>query len=177
MATSDGIPQRMREMKVNICPLGLDFWEYEGTRAQLEAEGIIPPETQWPEGTGDHYFNAGPFEFWLRRTRPDDLRGPMRLWTNGDWWMLRCTLLERKDHATREILKKKRELEQAIYRNSLQGQREASMQFARLLKARQDEAFRAFKAKVVPERRRPRRDRTNIGPQPKAIPHESDTQS
>lgn len=36
-------------LRVCIRPRNLDFWEYEGTRAQLEAEGVIPPGLKWPK--------------------------------------------------------------------------------------------------------------------------------
>ena len=41
-------PQAERELMVSLRPHGLGFWEFEGTRAQLEAEGVIPAATEWP---------------------------------------------------------------------------------------------------------------------------------
>jgi len=145
------------DLKVSIRPYKLDFWEYEGTRAQLEAEGVIPPGTEWPEGALDQRWEAGRFRYWLRRCRPDGMKGPMKLWTSGDWWCLRCDLLNGPDHATRSILEKKRELATELYRHSAAGQREWNAQLNLYWKAQEDKAFQAFKSIFVPERKKPAR--------------------
>jgi len=56
------------ERPLNVCirPRNLDFVEYQGTRAQLEAEGIIPPGTQWPEGGA-----LCVVEYWQARIHPE----------------------------------------------------------------------------------------------------------
>ncbi|HEX7685221.1 MAG TPA: hypothetical protein VF446_17085 [Trinickia sp.] len=43
------------------------YSEYWGTRAQLEAEGVIPDDFEWPEGFNSAYWQSGPFDFWLRQ--------------------------------------------------------------------------------------------------------------
>lgn len=144
-------------LKVCIRPYKLDFWEYEGTRAQLEAEGVIPPGTEWPELAQDQRWEAGRFRYWLRRCRPDGMKGPMKLWTSGDWWCLRCDLLNGPDHATRSILEKKAELVAELYRHSAAGQREWNAQWNLYWKAREDKAFQAFKSIFMPERKKPGR--------------------
>lgn len=137
-----------REMRVIIRPLRLNFWEYEGTRAQLEAEGVIPADTRWPDGTQAVYWEDGRFSWGLRRKRPEGLKGPMKLWTRGDWWVLRCDLLNGPDLAMRRILDKKRELELVIYQNSPAGIREAYARSERVRDAARDIAFQHFKTLI-----------------------------
>ena len=146
-----------RPMCVTIRPYNMDFWEYVGSRAQLEAEGVIPPCTKWPDGVQNLRWETGRFQYWLRRTRPEGLKGPMKLWTSGDWWCLRCDLIDGPDHATLRILDKKRELAEALYRQSPAGQREWNAQLSRLWKSREDEAFQAFKSTFIPKRKKPGR--------------------
>jgi hypothetical protein len=142
-------------LKICIRPHKLDFWEFEGTRAQLEAEDVIPPGTEWPEGARDQRWEAGRFRYWLRRCRPDGMKGPMKLWTSGDWWCLRCDLVNGPDHATSSILQKKAELVVALYRQSPAGQLAWQDHWTRYCNARQDKAFQSFKGVFMPERRKP----------------------
>ena len=69
----------------------------------------------------------------------------MKIWSSGDWWRLRCDLLNGPDHATRSILEKKAELAAELYRHSAVGQRESNARWARYWKACDDKAFQAFK--------------------------------
>lgn len=39
---------------------------YFGTRAQIEAEGMVPATTEWPKGFDVVRWSAGDNEFWLR---------------------------------------------------------------------------------------------------------------
>lgn len=149
-----------REMRVVIRPNKLNFWEYQGTRAQLEAEGVIPAKTEWPEGSRTLCWVDGRFRWSLRRKRPEGLKGPMKLWTTGDWWVLRCDLLSNllngPDHATQLILEKGRELAEELYRQSTAGQRELYASLARYRATVDDKAFQAFKGLIpglVPSRR------------------------
>lgn len=142
-------------LKVIIHPYGC--WEFEGTRAQLEAEGAIPSGTKWPIGSASCMWTSGRFRYRLCRTRPEGLKGPMRLWVNGDWWSFRCSYDDGLDYAKRAILQKKRELEAEIRRHSAWAERERNALWDRYWKAKQDGAFQAFRALVVPERKKPGR--------------------
>lgn len=147
-----------RELVVHVNPVFWhDFWVLEGTRAQLEAEGVIPPGTQWPEGACDHRWTAGRFRYWLRRTRPAGLKGPMRVWTSGDWWALRCSLIDGPDQEARKIIEKTRELAEELRRQSPAGRLEMRAHWNRYWKAQEDEAFQSFKDKLVPQRKKPGR--------------------
>lgn len=72
------------EMLINLRPYGWQTWEYEGTRAQLEAEGVIPAGTEWPQHRNTAQWEDGRVRWSLSRTRPNGMKGPMRLWTTGD---------------------------------------------------------------------------------------------
>lgn len=146
-----------RPLKVCIRPHHLECWEYEGTRAQLEAENVIPPGTEWPEGAQNLRFDIGRFRYLLRRSRPDGVKGPKKVWTSGDWWCLRCDLIGGPDHDARRILDKRRELADELYRQSPAGQREMEAQWRRVIQACNDKAFQAFKSIVVPVRKKPGR--------------------
>ena len=146
-----------RQLRVIICPGGWDCWEFAGTRAQLEFENVIPPGTSWPEGDVDRRFDVGRYRYWLRRIRPEGLKGPKKAWTSGDWWCLRCDIIGGPDVFARRILNMRRALADELYRRSPTGQRELNAHFSRYLKACEDKAFQAFKSLGVPERKKPGR--------------------
>ena len=156
-ATPTATPER--ELKVYISTHSFGFWEYEGTRAQLEAEGVIPPGTQWPQGKQPLFWSQGGLRFWLQRARPEGAKGPMSVWTSGDWWRLRCDTPNDINCADWRIKQKARELAQAIYDQSPQGRREWSERFNHYWAAHSDAAFQAFKATLLPQRKQPGRPR------------------
>ncbi|MEI2676503.1 MAG: hypothetical protein V9G29_00760 [Burkholderiaceae bacterium] len=136
-----------------------EFWEYHGTRAQLEAEGVIPKGSAWPKGDGRLDWEDARFRWSLRRTRPEGLKGPKKLWVGGDWWALRCDVLDRLDRvAARRIAEKKAELAAEIHRQSAAGQRETMARVERVFKAQRDRAFQVFKS-AIPGLVAPRRAR------------------
>jgi len=73
-----------------VCMTYPDIAEYQGTRAALEDEGVIPAGTKWPEGFDNLRWDDGKFRFWLRRERPEGAKGPRKQFLDIDWWMLRC---------------------------------------------------------------------------------------
>ena len=154
-AASTTTPER--ELKIHIYKRSFGFWEYEGTRAQLEAEGVIPPGTQWPQGKQPLFWNHGGLRYWLRRTRPEGVKGPMSVWTSGDWWFLRCDTPHDINCADWRIKQKARELEQEIHAQTPAGRREWNERFSRYWAAHSDAAFQAFKATLLPQRKKPGR--------------------
>lgn len=143
-----------RELVVVIRPRGLLFWSYEGTRAQLEAEGVIPADLQWPlpeHGRHAVHWELGRQRFTLCRTRPADLKGPMSAWIRGDWWELRCDLLGAPSYMEQQLLDAKRELARAQYRQSPEGQRAFDAHWARYWPAQKDAAFQAMLRRIVPQ--------------------------
>lgn len=155
-----------REMRVLVRPHGLSLWEYQGSRAQLEAEGVIPAKTEWPEGSRTLRWEDGRFRWSLSRTRPEGLKGPKTLWTSGDWWNLRCDLLNGPDPATLRLQEKRRELAEELYRQSTAGQREWNAHWMRYCASFDDMAFQAFKAKIpgLTPPKRCRKAKTAIAP-------------
>lgn len=152
-------PQAERELTVELNPYGCDFWEYQGTRAQLEAEGVIPAAVEWPAtGVRSVEWQDGRMRFSLRRIRPAWLKGPMRLWVNGDWWALRCDLIGGPDTSQRRLIRMRRDVEREAYRQSPAGQRAWDELWRRFRAAERDSAFQVFKARV-PGLTPPRRGR------------------
>lgn len=125
--------------------------EYRGTRAMLEAEGVIPEGTKWPEGYDDLRWRAGGFDYWLRRRRPEGAKGPRKAFADFDWFSLRWSLTNmRPTPADLEFARKAKELQNFVYRHSAQGCVEWNARFERYQTARQDTEFQAFKAAILP---------------------------
>lgn len=155
--------QGERPLIVELNPHGCDFWEYHGTRARLEAEGIIPAAVVWPAtGARAVTWQDGRLKFSLRRIRPEGLKGPMRTWINGDWWALRGDLVDGPDMRQRRILRMQRALERETYLQSPAGQRVLSAEFSRLHAADRDKDFQSFKA-LIPALTPPCRGRRAAG--------------
>lgn len=145
----------LAELVVIIRPHGCDFWAYEGTRAQLEAEGVIPPGLDWPEGARPRTWEDARFAFSLRRVRPEGLRGPQRLWINGDWWRLRCDDKQAMSYPERALHEKAQALAEEIHRQSREGRRFHHLQWQAYLRAQEDQVFQAVKSIFVPKRKKP----------------------
>jgi hypothetical protein len=74
------------ELCLTISPYG--HIEWRGPRAKLEAIGVVPPHIKWPERLDYADWQAGGFDFMLRRCRPDGFKGPMRGWNDFDYWFV-----------------------------------------------------------------------------------------
>ena len=153
-------------MKV-IIRCDLSFAEYEGTRAQLEAEGVIPAGTKLPEGGDDAKWQSGALNFRLRRIRPEGMKGPMKLWHVGDWWRLRMTLVNEPGHAARSIARKTRELHDEIYRHTPAAGRLWHANYKKFRDAQDDAQYQAFKA-MIPGLVPPKRGRRSKASPPAA---------
>lgn len=145
------------ELIVSI-PLGCSFAEYQGTRATLEAEGVIPAGTKWPDAFNDLVWEDGTFEYWLRRKRPEGIKGPRKNFLSVDWWMFRCDPIQRKSHETVAIEKKSKELADEIHRHSPKGKEEWNKQWFASLEAQRDDRFQDFIA-LIPGATKPKRSR------------------
>lgn len=146
-----------RELQISIYP---DEWaNYEGTRAQLEDEGLVPKGFEWPRAAADKRWSAGRFEYWLRRQRPEGFKGPLRQWLECDWWFVRVTVIGRDTRwrGQREIERKRKALEAEIYRQSPEGMRDRDANWKRYWAAHEDKVFQAFKATFIPQRKKPGR--------------------
>ena len=155
MATADTIIQ---EFIVIMRPYNLDFSEFVGSRAMLEAEGIMPEATMWPEGYNVLRWQDGTFDYRLCRQRPEGAKGPRKQFIDCDWWCLRWKLSNQPSHAERAIAHQSKALKDEIYRHSAKGQAEWDKQLSCYLEAAMDKKFQAFKA-LIPSIIRPKRGR------------------
>lgn len=136
------------ELVVVLNPHDLDFSEYHGTRAQLEAEGVIPSGTQWPLAYNGLRWKSGKFDFWLRRMRPMGAKGARKLFIDCDYWCLRWELTDQPHFLVKEARRKSRELDEAIYRCTEKGVAEMNKRVQRYFASLDDEKFQAFKALI-----------------------------
>lgn len=119
-------------------------WEYRGTRAQIEAEGIIPTGTPWPEGSSTTQWVSGRLIYWLFRLGKSQ-------GSDDDCWSLRCRFGDFMDKG-RLIAAKQRDLQYEMFLKSEAGQRYRKNLIKSHSAARRDKAFQAFKALILPER-------------------------
>ncbi len=146
------------ELRIEIWP---DDWaQYTGTAAQLQAEGLIPDGFEWPKAAADQCWEAHGFDYWLRRTRPDGHKGPMRSWLEVDNWLLRVSVTGRDYHwRTRKGLERKAEALRAEYhRHTAAGAREWDAAWRSYWQTVEDKRFQAFK-NLVPGLVPPKRGR------------------
>lgn len=136
------------DLVVILNPHNRDLAEFLGSRALLEAEGLIPEGTDWPQAYRDLSWQAGDFKYWLRRERPDGAKGPRRAFADVDWFSLRRAPLYGPSYDEREIAIKAKELNDMVYRLSARGKAERSAQFNRYWATMKDAAFQAFKATI-----------------------------
>lgn len=132
--------------------------EYQGTRATLESEGLIPAGTKWPEGFDDLRWEDGDFRYWLRRERPEGIKGPRKQFLDLDWWMVRCDPVKPRSWESRAIEQKTKALADEIYLQSAKGREERSQRLSAYWEARADNKFQAFKS-LIPGINRPKRGR------------------
>jgi len=136
------------DLIVVLNPHNLDFAEFLGPRAMLEAEGVIPKGTDWPQGYDDLRWQAGKFDYRLSRERPPGAKGPRKQFSDCDWFCLRIELTHQPSHAEREIALKAQELKDTIYRRSPKGEAEWLVNWNRYWETTKDAAFQAFKATI-----------------------------
>lgn len=125
------------------------YTSYQGTAAQLVAEGLIPKDFKWPTGANRVTVKVGRFEHWIFRVRPDGHKGPMSSWIEGDCWYLRRELANQPKNGFRDadIYAKKMELAETIYRGTTEWHRVWEKSY----RARQDEKYAAFRTLLLGE--------------------------
>jgi len=134
-----------------------DLATFQGTRAMLEAEGIVPANIKWPDGYDDLWWDDGKFRYFIRRKRPDGAKGPRKLFVAVDWWSVRQLFIA-EDHFTRELKRKEREVAEYVYINSAKGRVETVRRYNSYMAACEDKKFQAFKA-LIPGLIKPKRGR------------------
>lgn len=130
-------------------------WEYRGSRAALVAEGIIPADLVWPHGDSHADWESGRLSYRLFRLGRGSVKGAVNGDPQGDVWSLRCSFNDGLNDASRAIAAKRQELRQEIHAHSVAGRREADQRIERHSAARRDMAFQAFKALILPARKKP----------------------
>jgi hypothetical protein len=130
--------------------------DFEGTAAQLTAEGLLPSDFEWPPEDRHECWTVNGVGYEVFRRRPSGHKGPKRSWLGLDNWCLRIKVSDPTGcrRQQRVIERKARELQDEIFSQSLQGAREREIRFARHAIACQDKAFQAFKAGLLPSRRK-----------------------
>lgn len=137
------------DVNVLINPLELDFYEFIGSRAALEAEGIDFQGQDWPTGFNSVSWTAGRFKYKIRRIRPKNAKGPRRQFVDVDWWCFRCELVESIHPFEKAIREKEKELEAARRRATKIGREEWSTFCNRYRAMEADEAFLGFMGRVL----------------------------
>lgn len=134
--------------------------EYHGTRAALEAEGVIPAGTEWPaDGFDDVWWRDDKFEYAMRRNRPDGVSGPRKMFSSVDWWALRITPINRKNPRQEAIERKKKSLEDEIFSQSAEGMRVSQKRYDDFCRAKNDADFLKFRQLLGIEKMTPGRGR------------------
>ena len=133
------------DLIVSVLPRAWVQWE--GARTLLIAEGLIPAGFEWPAGKQWKTWDADGWHYWVMRCRPPGMKGPMRLWVQGDWWSVRRsrTVDAGTGYAAASLYEKRRALDREIWRHSP----EAARQFNRFWKAHEDASFQSFKRRAL----------------------------
>lgn len=165
-------PEDIGELRIELDPsAGWAF--FIGTRMQLEAEGVIPSDFDWPDGFRQYNWEADGLHFTLFRQRPPGAKGARRMFFDCDNWKLRMHrggIHGYEPYNQREIRLRERELRAMRHRASPEGARELEARWSAVCRARADRDFSAFKALIPclmpePGKRRGR-------PPRKEVPHE-----
>lgn len=137
------------DLTIVIRPYDQHYCKYIGTRMQLEAEGIIPSGTKWPDGFREIGWRANDLYFSLRRRRPDGVKGPRRSFFDCDNWCLR---IEPENHAESRrdylIAAKAKELHSLIRMGSDECRTALYRSHSAFVAARNDRGFQAFMALI-----------------------------
>lgn len=131
------------ELVVIINPLNIQMTEYLGSRATLEAEGVIPANIEWQSGFNSTYWRDENFYYELRRQRPTGAKGPRKQFLECDWWCLNWRpLVEDRDRNRLAI--KFKEVEEELFRQSEPGK----ARFERWCDAKKDRDYQAFRQQI-----------------------------
>jgi hypothetical protein len=154
-ATTGTQPLDIGELTIILRIRNFPIFLYIGTRMQLEAEGIIPHGTIWPDGFRKIQWAASNLLFELGRQRPKNTKGPRRDFIDCDNWQLRVKRPDWNwpDEHLRLTLKK---AERLRYQRSEEGRAESNRLCALYCAAQSDEKFQMFKA-LIPALTTPRR--------------------
>jgi hypothetical protein len=143
------------DLCICIYPGSYDDWR--GTRAQLQATGLIPSSIEWPSGPMCVRWRSDGFFFWLQRWRPDRSLRPTIRGMKPDCWQLRRI----KPHPRYNFLAAARErelIDELLMLRFIFTQAGGTL-WGKYIKALRDVRFQAFKVKLMPAVKRPGRKR------------------
>lgn len=133
--------------EVSIEILAREYTQWRGTAQHLIDEGLIPVKGfDWPQADASKHWKFDGFNFWLRRTRPAGMNGPMRAWLENDFWFVRRGLISQERDGCRagQIYEKQMALREVMYRGSF----EHGQQCQRYWRSQDDDAYQSFKALI-----------------------------
>ena len=136
-------PSHLGELIIEIWSFGFERWI--GTRAQLEAEGLIPTDLKWPVGFLDVGWRRGAFDFRLYRCKPDGAKGPRSLWKEVDYWAVNRYSVNRTSHLQDQVAMKAAELRALLWKQTPEGIQQTN----RWARACSDEPFQNFMASAL----------------------------
>lgn len=142
-------PPTASELKIDIW---LDMWtRFEGTAAQLQDEGLIPQEFEWPRENAEASWESRGCSFDLRRVRPKGHRGPRKSWLELDNWAVTVKPTDRGGYGTypmRCLNRKAEDLKNEYRRLAAEGSAEWHAHWKSYWAALGDRKFQDFKALV-----------------------------
>lgn len=154
MATADSINSQSQADDLHITIYSDGVVRFEGSSAQLVAEGLMPKKPKWPDRDITANWNDEQFHYGVCRVKPDGMKAPKAEWAKLDNWQLTRTPHNRLGWDEIAIKEKTEEIECIKFGNSLEGRG----RFAKYWAAYNDEAFQAFKA-LIPGLVSPKRGR------------------
>ncbi len=129
------------------------FVQFQGTSAQLVAEGLIPENFEWPERDATVFWKTDKYKFSVQRVKPQGTKIPKGEWMNWDKWYL--SRESRNGNTWQEVAILEKMAEIVSLRQGIPGEMAL---FDKCWAAREDKDFQAFKA-LVPGLVRPKRAR------------------
>lgn len=135
------------DLTIDFSLHGFVIWK--GTRAQLEADGLVPKGATWPHGFDYQQWEADGWRFYLSRRRPDGAKGPRKAFERVDNWHLKRHPVGGDSYVDVMVREKRRELERAIFEASDAGAICRMLACERSALARGDKRFRAWLDSVV----------------------------
>lgn len=164
MATQNSNNRQLQADDLRITIFNDGVVRFEGSSAQLVAEGLIPKNPKWPDRDITANWNDAEFHYGVCRVKPEGMKAPKAEWAKLDNWQLTRTPHNMLSWDELAIKEKTEEIERIRFRNSHEGR----MRFEKYWAAHEDEAFQAFKALipglVSPKRgRRPKSDEQSQG--------------
>ena len=141
---SAAIADVKQELRIKVAPDSHSPTYFEGTRAQLEAEGLVPPGLEWPARAYRTFWQDEGFFCLLCRQRPAGMKGPMKAWIEGDNWVL--SRRPTQHGLVQSSVMQRNKVDGESYNQSSSGRIRPSAVREAQCRAADDEAYQRFKA-------------------------------